>query len=264
MPYAQIDRASIYYERHGSGPALVLIHGLGSSTRDWSPQIEAFARDRSVLVMDLRGHGRSAQPGTPKVLPICLFATDVAALMAHEGIDQADVIGLSLGGAVAFQLVVDHPEKVRSLTIVNSSPHFDPANWRQRWMLWQRILILRLLGMQTMARVLAPKLFPDDPSLQQLFRERFRENDKRSYLAALRGLIGWSVQHRLGEIACPVLVVGADQDYSPVADKQAYVVQIPEARLVVIPNAHHAVTMERAGAFNHEVASFLAALPAGG
>lgn len=243
------------YTVAGAGPAVLLIHGLGSCAADWTPQIEALAKSHTLIAPDLRGHGASL--AASGVLPIAQHVRDLCDLLAHEGLDEVDVVGLSMGGAVAFQLALESAPVVRSLTIVNSAPAFVVRNWRERLMVAQRFAIVHLLGLPRMARVLAGRLFPGQDTLQAEFVERFSRNDKASYLAAMRGLLGWSVQQRLGEIRCPVLVVAADQDYMPLADKQAYCAEIPDARLVVIENAHHAVTAEHPQAFNRALTAFL-------
>ncbi len=260
MPVLKLHQGELYYERAGSGPALLLIHGLGSRSSDWAPQIEAFAANHTVLAPDLRGHGRS--PGVRGRFSLPAFADDMTAVLTDAGFADADVVGLSLGGAVAFQLAVSHPERVRSLTIVNSSPSFVAKTWREHLMVLQRLGVIRLMGMQRMGRVLAPRLFPDHPALQAEFIAQYAQNNKQDYLATLKALVGWSVAGHLPHIVCPTLVVSADQDYTPVAAKQAYVDQMPNARLTVIENAHHAVTAERPEAFNSALSAFLFALPA--
>jgi Predicted hydrolases or acyltransferases (alpha/beta hydrolase superfamily) len=77
----------------------------------------------------------------------------------------------------------------------------------------------------------------------------------------MRALVGWSVADRLGDIRCPTLVIASDQDYTPVSAKEAYVARMPNARLVVIPDAHHAVTVERPEEFNQALLDFLAQQP---
>ncbi|MDD3763054.1 MAG: alpha/beta fold hydrolase [Nevskiales bacterium] len=255
MPVVRSDWGVLSYRCSGAGPALLLLHGLGSSSRDWAPQIEAFAQRHTVIAPDFRGHGQSSRIAGG--VTIRDFAADAAAVLSHAGFSSADVVGLSLGGAVAFQMALDQPQEVRSLTIVNSAPAFVAQRWRERVMLVQRRALVRLMSMQRMGQALAKRLFPDDAALQAQFIERFAENDKASYRATLDALIGWSVADRIGQIAVPTLVVGADQDYTPVAAKQAYVDQMPNARLAVIENAHHAVTAERPQAFNRVLAEFL-------
>jgi pimeloyl-ACP methyl ester carboxylesterase len=114
-----------------------------------------------------------------------------------------------------------------------------------------------------MAKMVAKRLFPEPAQvdLRRHFIERLSGNDKRCYLASLRAIFaGWGVADRLGDIHCPVLVIAADQDYTPVELKQAYVDRLPDARMVVIPNSRHAVPMEKPDEFNQALADFLAPL----
>ena len=249
---------NLYYEEQGTGEPLLFIHGLGSSGLDWELQAAAFSPQYRVITLDLRGHGRSDKPAGPYTMS--QFAGDAAALLQSLSITSAHVVGLSLGGGVAFQLAIDQPALVRSLTIVNSAPEMILRTFREKLAIWQRLAIVRLMGLPKMAAVLAPRLFPnpEHEPLRRLFAERFAQNHQPAYLASLRALIGWSVTDRLGEITCPTLVITADQDYTPVALKEAYVAKLPNARLAVIPNAHHATPMERPEAFNTVLAEFLA------
>lgn len=250
------DGGHIRYSLSGQGPAVLLIHGLGSCADDWLPQVQALSAHYTVIAPDLRGHGASS-PASGS-LPVTQHAADMVALLEHEGIDKVHLVGLSMGGAVTFQLALDQPQRVCSATITNSAPAFVVRNWRERLMVAQRFAIVHLLGLPRMAKVLAGRLFPQQPELQSQFIARFSRNDKASYLAAMRGLLGWSVGDRLGEIRCPVLVVAADQDYMPLADKKAYCALLPHAQLAVIENAHHAVTAEHPKAFNQLLMDFLA------
>ena len=139
-----------------------------------------------------------------------------------------------------------------------------PADsFKQRLPLYQRLLIIRLLGMCKMGQVLAKRLFPkpEQEALRQTFCERVAKNDKRAYLAALKAIFGWSVSTHLPAISQPTLVISADQDYAPVALKEAYVAAMPKAELVVIPDSRHALPLEKPAEFNAAVAAFLDRLP---
>jgi len=258
MPILNHNGVKLYYEEQGAGDPVLFIHGLGSSGQDWEVQAAAFSPHYRVIMYDQRGHGRSDKPAGP--YSMAQFAGDAAALLQAIDVTSAHVVGLSLGGGVAFQLAVDQPALVRSLTIVNSAPEMVPRTFKEKFAIWQRLAIVRLMGLPKMAAVLSPRLFPDSEHehLRQLFAERFAKNEKPAYLASIRALIGWSVTSRLGEIKCPTLVITADQDYTPVALKEAYVAKLPNARLSVIANAHHATPMERPEAFNAVLAEFLA------
>jgi 3-oxoadipate enol-lactonase len=92
--------------------------------------------------------------------------------------------------------------------------------------------------------------------LRVWFVERWAENDRHAYRASLKSVVGWDVEARLGEIQCPVLVVASDEDYLPLEEKRAYTARKPRARLVVIEDARHAVTVEKPEEFNAVVGEF--------
>ncbi len=259
MPVATVNHIRMHFEDAGQGAPLLLIHGLGSSAADWADQIQHFSRTYRVIAPDLRGHGATEQLAGP--YSISLFAADMAALLKSQRIDSAHVVGISLGGAIAFQFAADQPALTRTLTIVNSGPEMILRTFGQKLMIWQRLVIVRLLGLPRMGNILVKRLFPDPASaaVRAGFAERFAKNRLAPYLASLHALIGWSVSARLGEIRCPTLVIAADQDYSPVALKQDYVAKMPNARLVVIPDSRHAVPMERPAEFNRVLEEFLSA-----
>ena len=94
-------------------------------------------------------------------------------------------------------------------------------------------------------------------SLRTTFVERWAENDPRAYQEAMRAMVGWSVTDKLGSIKCPTLVISADQDYTPVAVKERYTKLMPNAELVIIPDAHHATPVEQPEKFNAVLMDFL-------
>lgn len=189
-----------------------------------------------------------------------MFASDTAGLLKSLGVDSAHVVGLSLGGGVAFQLAIDFPAKVKTMTIVNSAPELVVRTFKDRIRIWQRFAIVKLLGMRKMGEVLSKRLFPKDEHapLRTTFIERWAENDPRAYQEAMRAMVGWSVTDKLGSIKCPSLIISAHQDYTPVALKEVYTKLIPNAQLVVIADAHHATPVEQPEKFNEVLADFLA------
>jgi 3-oxoadipate enol-lactonase len=257
MPTLDVNGIGLYYEVSGQGEPLVFLHGLGSCSQDWEFQVAEFSKEYRVITMDLRGHGQSARPRGP--YSIEMLASDAAGLLGALGVGAAHVVGLSLGGAVAFQLAVSFPSLVKSLIIVNSGPDARIRTVRQRLMVATRLAMVRLLGLRRVGAALSKKLLPgpDLAGVRATFRERFVRNDRDSYLAALRALLGWSVISHIGDITCPTLVIAADNDYTPVAIKEAYVAKIPGAKLVVIPNSRHALPVEKPQIFNAALRSFL-------
>ncbi len=257
MPLFSTGDIEIYYEIHGQGDPLLLIHGLGSSSRDWELQVSHFEKTYQVVTLDLRGHGKSAKPPGP--YSMTLFAKDTASLIEGLGLSPSRIIGISLGGMVAFQLGLDYPALVKKMVIVNSVPELIPRNLSDRLAYWQRLLIIRFMGMERMGVVLAERFFtaPDQEAIKEVFIKRWSENHKPSYRAALKAAYGWSVRERLGEIKAPTLVLGADGDYFPTQDKEKYTALIPGARLVVIENSKHALPAEKPEEFNRVVGDFL-------
>ena len=258
MPMITLNGLDVFYETQGEGDPVLLVHGLGSSTEDWEPQVDALAREFTVLAYDVRGHGRTGKP--TGAYSVAQFADDAAALITKLGLAPVHVVGLSMGGMIAFQLAADHPDLVRSLVIVNSGPEMVPRTFKERLGIVQRRLIVRLMGMRRMGEVLAEKLLPgvEHSARRALFADRWARNDKGAYLRALSALVGWSVTARLPAIRQPVLVVTADQDYTPVAWKQWYTSLMPNATLAVIPESRHMMPIERPQLFHDALLPFLA------
>jgi 3-oxoadipate enol-lactonase len=257
MPTVHVNDIDVHYELQGEGQPLLFIHGLGSSTRDWESQVPIFARAYRVITFDLRGHGQSGKPPGPYSMQ--MFAADTIALARALGVDQAHVVGVSLGGGIAMQIALDAPRLVRTLTVVNSAPELLVHSLRDRFLMWQRFVVVRWMGMRKMGQVLADRLFVQsgDEPLKATFVSRWAENDPRAYLAALRAMVGWSITGRLGAIQCPTLVLTAEHDYTPVSLKEKYSRLIPNARLVVVPDSRHALPIERPHEFNRALEAFL-------
>lgn len=257
MSKLHIRDIDLYYETSGQGQPVLFIHGLGSSLRDWELQVPFFSRHYQVITFDVRGHGNSDKPPGP--YSISQFAADTAGLIRALDAAPAHIVGISLGGMIAFQLAVDVPDLVRSLVIVNAAPEFVVRTAKERLQVLQRKLIVRLLGMRKMGEVLSKRLFikPEQAELRRVFVERWAENDRRAYRDAMLAIPGWSVADRLETIQCPALVVAADEDYTPVSVKEAYAARMPNAELVVIRDSRHATPVEAPQQFNDIVTAFL-------
>lgn len=258
MPTTRIRDLDVYHESHGTGETVLLIHGLGSSTEDWEPQVTALAARFRVVAYDVRGHGRTSKPRGPYSVP--QFAEDAAALITALELGPVHVVGLSMGGMIAFQLAADHPELVRSLVIVNSGPEMILRHWREKFAIMQRRMIVRMMGMRSWGSVLADRLLPaeEHAALRTAFVERWARNDKAAYLRALSALVGWSVTAKLPGISCPVLVVSADMDYTPIPWKEQYTAMMPNARLAIVKDSRHMMPIERPSDFHDVLIPFLA------
>ena len=193
---------------------------------------------------------------------LAMFAEDTARLIKELGAEPVHILGISLGGMVAFQLAIDYPDLVRSLIIVNSTPEMVPRTLKEKTVIWQRLIIVQLMGMRKMGQVLGDRFLPrpDQAELREIFIERWAENDKSAYLEAMKAVIGWSVIEKLGEISCPTLVIGSDGDYFPTSDKETYTKMIPGAELIIVKDSLHALPAEKPWEFNQIVIDFLPGL----
>jgi pimeloyl-ACP methyl ester carboxylesterase len=256
MPLIKVKDINIYHEIIGEGDPILFIHGLGSSTRDWEEQVPFFSKKFQVISVDIRGHGRSDKPKGPYSIP--MFANDIAELLTELGVGPSHVIGISLGGGIAFQLSIDHPELVKSLVAVNAAVGVPPGlKWKFEF--FKRNLVVKLIGMKKMGEILAPRLFikPEQEENRQMLIVRWAENDKKAYLNALNSLKNWSVIENLSKIQCPTLVLGSDEDYTPTSAKEQYTALIPKGELVEIADARHALPMEKPKEFNEVVMNFI-------
>jgi 3-oxoadipate enol-lactonase len=261
VPTANLGDIRLHYEASGAGERLLFVHGLGSSSRDWENQVPYFSERYRVVTPDLRGHGKSDKPPGPYSIP--LFANDIAELIRTLDLGPSHVVGISLGGFVASQLAVDHPDLMRSLVVVNSAPELPADTFRERLRtkkeLLLRRLIVQLFGMRTLGRFLGKKLFPkpEQTDLKSTFVERWAENDPRVYLYTLAAISRWSVRERLSSIRCPTCVVSGERDFLPMSLKQEYIAKTSNAELVVIPDSGHLTPVDQPERFNEALMSFL-------
>jgi pimeloyl-ACP methyl ester carboxylesterase len=123
MPYAPVNDLNMYYEVHGEGPPLVLLHGAYLTAEMMGPLATGLARIRQVIVPELQAHGRTADVDRP--LTYEQMGDDVADLIRELGLERPDVVGYSMGGAAALQLAIRHPEAVRRLVVASAGFRYD-------------------------------------------------------------------------------------------------------------------------------------------
>lgn len=254
------DGQKLSYQRAGEGSAMVLLHGLGSAAEDWNPQIEHFSRKYTVIAPDLRGHGQSDKDADD--FSIERIAADVHELLDSLGVIRAQVIGLSMGGAVAFQLALDRPDLVDNLLIVNSGPSARPKAWRERLYIVQRRIMARLFRPSVFAASIANKLFPDDSmtDLRAQFIQRISNNNWRAYRKSIAALAQWSIESHVEKLTMPVVFITAEHDYTTPQWKQHFADRMSNAQVRIVPGTHHALPAEAPDVFNQVVQEYL--LPA--
>ncbi|WP_457916463.1 alpha/beta fold hydrolase [Candidatus Lokiarchaeum ossiferum] len=257
MPQKRINGIMINFEIKGQGPNLVLIHGLGSSLRDWEYQIPVFAQKYRTIAIDLRGHGQSGKPKAR--YSIKGFAEDIIQLLNSEQIDNFSVLGISMGAAITYQLAIDYPNQVSKIIAVNMAASLKINSIKTRFAYWKRTFVVKILGMKKIGEIIGRNLFPleSQQDLQSIVADRWAENEKGAYLQSMDALKNWSVENSLQQMQCPALILTADQDYTSISIKQAIAEKIPLGELKIIQNAHHAVPIEKPEEFNQIVLNFL-------
>jgi len=258
MPRTMVEGCELHYEITGRGEPVLLLHGLGSCSLDWENQMPALKERYTVITLDVRGHGQSGKPRGP--YSIGLFARDVAQVLEQSAVGPVHVVGISMGGMIAFQLAVDAPRLVRTLTVINSAPAVVPKTFSQWLTLQLRLWLPRVFGLRWLAKRIASVNFPrpEQEADRRLLAERLASNDPAAYRAATKAIIGWSVADRIRDIRCPALVVSGDHDYTPVALKESYATLMHDARVAVIADSRHVTTHDQPAALNRVLLDFLA------
>lgn len=256
LPYADVNGVRIRYVEKGSGPPLVLLHGLGATHDDWQKQIDFFARVFRVVAPDFRGHGGSEGGGPFTVEQI---TSDVSQLLDALKIGSLFVVGHSMGGAVAMQLALYKPDRVKKLVLSNTLPSFVPDTFEKRLMLWTRAIMMRFLGPEALAKRMALKMFPhpEQEPLRELLVERQRRTPKAVYLALLRTLSRWSVADRLSWFTMPAFVLAGEQDYFPPDAAQNFADRLPNGICRIVEGGTHHLPLGKPEEFNRLVMDFL-------
>ena len=256
MPYAHLGALRCHYLDQGSGPVLLLLHGLGSSARDWEKQMHAFSARFRVIAPDLRGFGASSRMGPYSIEQ---FAADAWGLLDQLGIERFHLLGYSMGGAVALQMALAQPARVARLIISNSVPSFRPRS-RVHWlMLCFRLVTMSLLGPRVLARLSMKHMFPkpEQRELREINTRRAARTGRWVYLASLAALTKWSVVDHLSELTKPTLVLAAEHDYFSREDILQFAHALPRGRLQIFPDTHHGLPQEEPADYNEAVLDFL-------
>ena len=257
MPVTNTPNASLEYEVHGSGPSLVLINGLGLGRWGWFRQVPDLSRSLAVITFDAR---RKSDRG----LGVGDLAGDLADLLAHIGVNNAHVLGASLGGFVAQELALTRPELVAGLVLV-STGHGGRGQERMSPGAMGEMFGLGALSPKQAARrglegATSERYRAENPDeFEWIVQKRLEDSPSPASYNA-QALAGARFDHSgdVGRIASPTLVIhGAEDRYVPPANARALAEAIPDARLVVLEGAGHLVFVERAAEVNRGVLAFL-------
>src|ERR1700749_208030 len=233
MPFFHSDDLSVHYLVRGRGEPLLLIHGLGCSGADWAFQVAALEHRFRIIIPDLPGSGHSPPPRTEYT--ISGFAAALWKLMDHLGIAKTNIVGFSLGGAVALEMATSRPDCVPRLGLINSLAPCQPRDMRKWLETYVSATLVRMLGMPRAAVFMAARLFPEP------WQRAMREHAARamglvpanSYLGTGLALARWAIMDRLDQLKSRVLLIAAENDFTPLAEKPG-VAKRRNAGLVVV------------------------------
>jgi len=261
---APVAGTSIEYDLRGSGPPVLFLHAFPLNMKMWDAQARALEGAHQVVRFDARGFG--ATPPGDGLLTMERIADDAVALLDHLGLSKVIVCGLSMGGYAAFALVRRHPERVKGLVLADTRTAPDsPEGRRSRSAQAETVRREGPPGIADafLRKALGETTHEERPEVVARAREMILAASARGIVDALAGLAARADSGpTLREIHVPTLVVcGAEDALTPVADAEAIQRGVPGSTLQIIPKAGHLSALEDPAAFNAALAGFLEIRP---
>lgn len=205
--------AQLHYRVEGAdgGRPLVLLNSIGTDIGLWDEAADRLRERFQIVRIDTRGHGASSV--TDGDYDMAMLAGDLAAVLDHAGIARPVVAGVSLGGMIAMQFAADRPGRICGLLPICTSVTMDSDAWADR------VALVRSGGMEAIADLAMPRFLSasfraERPDAANRLRERLLSMDRSGYAGCASAIRDMSLRERLGEIACPTLVVTGDSDIS--------------------------------------------------
>ena len=262
MPHADANGQRLYYEEHGEGEPLILVMGLSGDHVAWTLQVHEFAKRFRVISFDNRDVGQSSLAESD--YEIADMADDTLALAEALGIDSFHLLGMSMGGAIAQEVALRAPDRVRTLTLAVTYGGSAVGELRTRT--WGAAALRATKEEhvdELMLRGYSEEFFENEKMarrMRQLILDNPYPQPPEAFVRQLAASGRHDARDRLGELTMPVHVIAAERDWQvPPWKSHELADLIPGAELTVIERAPHLVNVERADDFNRVVLEFLAA-----
>ena len=263
MPFADLPSGRVYYEEHGEGEPLLCVMGLSADHLAWTLQVPAWSERFRTITFDNRDVGQSFMAGGP--YEVRDMADDTLALADELGLDSFHLLGMSLGGAIAQEVALAAPERVRTLTLVATYAGAGP--WGvERARLWAAEVLRKPRDehLDMLLLYTTSEQFFRNAEAVEFMRTVLRSNPHPQPPEAFARQVAAGGRHetrdRLGSLEMPVHVIGAEHDTLVPVWKSVEVAElIPGAELTIVPGAPHGLNIERAQEFNEIVLGFLSA-----
>lgn len=258
MPKATVNGHQVRYTVTGSGPWVTLSHSLACRLEMWDEEIRRLSKRFTVLAYDSRGHGESEAQARPYTLDE--IAGDIKGLLDHLGVKQSHWIGLSMGGVFGLATALKYPGIFSSMVLADTSSKLSGegiAAFEDRVSKVRAASSMEVMVDPTLKRWFKDSFRERKPDLMKRVAEWIRATPPEGYCGISAAIPAIDVTHRLHEIQVPVLVlVGADDVAMPPAVSEILARGIPNAELVVIPDAGHLSNLEQPEAFNAALEKF--------
>ena len=258
MPKASINGHEVRYTVTGSGPWVTLSHSLACRLEMWDEEVKRLSKRFTVLAYDSRGHGESEAHARPYTLDE--IADDIKGLFDHLGVKQSHWIGLSMGGVFGLATALKYPRLFSSMVLADTSSRLAAegiAAFKDRVSKVREAKSMEVMVDPTLKRWFKDSFREKEPGLMERVAEWIRTTPLEGYVGISAAIPTIDVTERLGEIRCPVLVlVGEDDIAMPPAFSKILAEKIPNAELVVIPDAGHLSNLEQPEAFNAALTKF--------
>ena len=256
---AQIGGARIGYDDMGQGTPVVFLHAFPLNRSMWTPQTSALAADWRCIAIDFRGFGESAADGP---FAIDRYADDVAQLLDELGVRRAIVIGLSMGGYIAFALWRRHASRVRALVLADTRAGADSPETRERR---HELMTLALhegpaaVADRQLVGLLGKTTRERRPDIASAVRAIAASATVAGIIGALEAMLGRpDSTPTLATVTVPTLIVVGDQDViTPAKEARAMQAALPGSRLELLSSTGHLSSVERPAAFNAVLVEFL-------
>jgi len=261
-----VDGIRIHYAEAGTGPALVLLHGLSATHANWEYTVSAFADRWRVIAPDLPGHGRSGKPDAPYTIDF--HAGMIRSLGRALGVDEAVVVGNSLGGQIAAEIALTYPRWTRALVLVAPAGGFGTAVNAMRWAIGMAAhpRLLRVALPWALDRSVYDPSQPACAERRRILAERLAHEDYPGFARAVtRSLLGSIAagQQPLHRLEHPTLLVwGREDRMIALSGSRRLLREVKHARLAVIDRCGHLPMLEQPERFNAALADFLRAVDA--
>jgi pimeloyl-ACP methyl ester carboxylesterase len=272
MPRLALNGVELYYEDSGSGFPVVFCHEFAGDYRSWEPQVRAFGHLYRCITYSYRGFPPSSVPEDPAAYSQDLLIEDLRALLEPLGIDQAYLVGFSMGGSMVLNFALRYPELCKGIVVVGAGA--GTTN-RERFEtdIEQTVDLLRTRGIRAFADAYSegPSRQPykrKDPYGWAVFREQLAEHSPVGQALTMLGVQRnrptiYASEAALPGLNVPTLIVIGDEDEGCVDPAVFLKRRVPSAGLLVVPQSGHAVNLEEPALFNTQVLDFFRLVEAG-